>query len=125
MSFIARVIIQILANSVAILVADRLVPGFVFRGAWQDLLFAGAVLGIINSLVRPLVKLLTFPVIILTLGLFTIIINIAMLYLAASFIPGLIISSFWAGFWAVIIISIVNGIITKIFKPKKENQWQK
>ena len=120
MSFIARVIVQILANSVAILAADKLVPGFVFRGDWQDLLFAGAVLGIINSFIRPLVKLLTFPVIILTLGLFTIIINVAMLYLAASFIPSLIVNSFWAGFWAVIIISIVNGIVSKIFKPKEE-----
>jgi len=120
MSFVARVIVQIFANSVAILAADRLVPGFVFRGDWQDLLFAGTVLGIINSLVRPLVKLLAFPVIILTLGLFTIIINIAMLFLASSFIPGMIVSGFWAGFWGVIIISIVNGIITRIFKPKEK-----
>jgi putative membrane protein len=120
MSFLARVIVQIFANSAAILVAHWLVPGFVFRGDWQDLVFAGAVLGIINSLVRPIVKLLTFPVIILTLGLFTIIINIAMLYLAANFIPSLIINGFWAGFWAVIIISIVNGLITRIFKPKEE-----
>jgi|WetSurMetagenome_2_1015567.scaffolds.fasta_scaffold176876_2 putative membrane protein len=121
MNLLLRVIIQIFANSAAILAADWLVPGFVFRGDWQDLFLAGAILGIVNSLLRPIVKLLTLPVIILTLGLFTIIINIAMLFLAASFIPGLIIIGFWAGFWAVIIISIVNGIITKTFKPKEEN----
>lgn len=111
---------QILANSLAILAADKLVSGFVFRGDWQDLFIAGAVLGIVNSLVRPIIKFLAFPVIILTLGLFAIIINIAMLFLAASFIPGLIINSFWAGFWAVIIISIINSVVSNIFKPKEE-----
>jgi putative membrane protein len=120
MSFLAKIIVQILANSLAILAADKLVPGFVFRGDWQELLLAGAVLGIINSFVRPLVKLLAFPFILLTLGLFTLIINIAMLFLAASFIPDLIINGFWAGLWAAIIIGIVNSIVTNIFKPKKE-----
>jgi putative membrane protein len=120
MNLLARVIVQIIANSLAIIVAHKLIPGFVFRGDWQDLLLAGVVLGVVNSFIRPIIKLFTFPIIILTLGLFAIIINIAMLFLAASFIPGLIIDGFWAGFWAVIIISIVNSIITNIFKPKEE-----
>lgn len=118
MNLLARVIIQIFANSLAILAADWLVPGFVFRGDWQDLFFAGAILGIVNSFVRPIIKLLAFPVIILTLGLFAIIINIAMLYFAASLIPSLVISNLWAAFWAVLIISIVNSLVTHIFKPK-------
>lgn len=124
MSFLLRIIIQILANSASILAADWLVPGFVFRGEWQELFIAGAILGIVNSFIRPIIKLLTFPIIILTLGLFTVIINVAMLYLAASFIPNLIINGFWAGFWAVIIISIINSLIANIFKPKEE-KWQK
>lgn len=121
MSFLLRIIIQIFANSTAILAADKLVPGFVFRGDWQELILAGIILGVVNLLVKPLIKLLTLPVIILTLGLFIIIINIAILYLAASFIPTLIINSFWAAFWSIIIISIVNSLIINIFKPKEEN----
>jgi putative membrane protein len=116
MSFISRIIIQILANSAAIWTASRFVSGFSFSGSWKELLIAGAILGAINVLVRPIVKLLSFPLILLSLGLFTIIINVALLYFASSFIPGMEINGFWAGFWAVIIISFVNNLITHLFK---------
>jgi putative membrane protein len=112
--------VYIVANSIAIMAADRIIPGFVFFGSWQDLLFAGAILGIINAVLKPILKLLALPIIFLTLGLFSIIINIALLYLAESLIPQLQIDSFWSALGGVIIISIVNNIIFSLAK-KKEN----
>jgi putative membrane protein len=120
MSFLGKVIANIIANSVAILIAERLVSGFVFWGNWQDLLVAGAVLGIVNSFVRPVIKLLALPLILITLGLFSVVINIFILLLVSHFLPTLQIDGFWAAFWGVIIISIVNNIISSITKEKKQ-----
>jgi putative membrane protein len=118
MSFLSRIIIHILANAAAIWTANHFVEGFIFRGNWKELLIAGAILGAINALVRPVVKLLSLPLIILSLGLFTIVINIGLLFLAAGFIPGMEIKGIWAGLWAVIIISFVNSLIIHLFGEK-------
>lgn len=120
MSFLGRIIVHIIANSIAILAADRLIPGFVFFGDWKDLLMAGAILGIINAILKPILKLLAFPVILLTLGLFSIIINIALLYLAESLIPQLQIDGFFSALGAVIIISIINNIIISLAKKEEK-----
>jgi len=119
MSFLFRIIIHIAANAVAILLADRLIPGFVFWGSWADLLVASAVLGIVNSFIRPVLKFLALPIIILTLGLFSLIINIGLLFFTASILPTIQISGFWAAFWAVIIISLTNNIIINIAKKSE------
>ncbi|OGI29093.1 MAG: hypothetical protein A2288_02175 [Candidatus Moranbacteria bacterium RIFOXYA12_FULL_44_15] len=116
-----KIILHIIANSFAILAADYIVPGFSFNGSWKELLLAGIVLGIANSLIRPIITLLTFPLIFLTLGLFTIIINIAMLFLTARLVPAISISGFLAGIGALIIISLVNHLVLHFAKdPKKD-----
>lgn len=119
MRFITRAVIHILANSLAILVADRLIPGFAFFGDWKDLLLAGTILGIINAVLKPILKFLALPVIILTLGLFSIIINIALLYFAEGLIPQLQVDGFLSALGAVIIISIVNNIVIGLAKEKE------
>jgi putative membrane protein len=121
MSFLIRIIVYITANGLAILATDRIIPGFAFFGDWQDLMLAGAILGAINALLKPVLKFLAFPVILLTLGLFSIIINIALLYFAESLIPQLQVDGFWSAAGAVIIISIVNNLIMSLTK-KGENQ---
>lgn len=115
------IIIRILANSLAILIAARLVPGFVFSGDILNLIIAGAVIGLINALAKPIVQILSFPVILLTLGLFNILINIFLLFLAARFLPHLDIQTFWAAFWGVIIISLTNYIVSHLSKQKENN----
>jgi putative membrane protein len=116
MKLIIKLILRILANAAAIWVAARIIPGFIFRGSNTDLLIAGAVLGIVNSFIRPIIKLITLPVILLTLGIFSVIINIAMLYLVANILPTLVIHGFWAAFWGTIVISLVNSILLSLFK---------
>ena len=111
-----RIIIRILVNSLAVLVAAKLIPGFVFDGTWLNLLFAGAIIGLFNGIVRPIVQIISLPITILSLGLFYIIINVIILLLAASFIPSLIITGFWPAFWGVIVISLVNNLVSSFIK---------
>lgn len=111
-----KILIRILANSLAVLLAAKLIPGFVFEGSFVNLLFAGAIIGLFNGIVRPVVQLISLPLIFLTLGLFYILINIAILFLAVSFIPNLHITGFWPAFWGIFVISIVNNLVSYITK---------
>lgn len=111
-----RLLLRILANSMAILIATKLVSGFIFTGSLLDLLIAGAVIGLINGLIKPLVDLIALPFIFLTLGFFHIIINVGLLLLADKFLDQLTIKGFWPAFWGVIIISLVNHLISHLSK---------
>jgi len=103
-----RFIVQILVNALAIFVADYLIKGIVFEGDLITLFIAGLILGLINFFVKPILKLISTPLIALSLGLFIIIINIALLWLLEYFVPELTIIGFWSYFWGVLIISLVN-----------------
>lgn len=116
MSFLLKVFTYIIVNAISIWTAGQLIGGFSFQGNWRDLLIAGLILGIINSLVRPVVKLVTLPVIFLTLGLFTAVINIALLLLVAWLVPGLRIETLWAAVWGVIVISLVNHLLMTVVR---------
>ena len=103
-----RFIIQILSNALAIYLAAWLIQGFDFTGGWTTLILTGFVLGMINFFIRPILKFISFPLIILSLGLFTIIINMILLGIAGWLIPELTIGGIWPLFWGVVVISIVN-----------------
>ena len=106
---LAKLIIQILTNAVAIYVAAGIVSGFTLKeDSFITLLTAGFILGMINYFIKPILKLISAPLILFTLGLFTIVINIAMLLLLDHFMAELEISGLWAAFWATIVISAVN-----------------
>ena len=74
------------------------------------LLLAGILLGIVNSILRPIAILLTLPVTILTLGLFLLVINAGMVGLVAWLLPGMQVAGFWAAFWTALIVSAVSFI---------------
>lgn len=117
-----RFIVRILANALAIYLAAYFVVGFDFPHEAQDwklLLLAGLLLALFNAILKPLLKLISTPLIILTLGLFTLIINIALLWLLSLIIPELVIADFWAYFWGVLIISVINWIVELFIKKKK------
>jgi len=84
------------------------------------LILAALLLGLINAIVRPIVILLTLPATLLTLGLFLLVVNAAMLGLVAYFLPGFSIEGFWPAFWAAILISVVSWIGVALFKPRKD-----
>ena len=86
------------------------------------LILAALLLGIVNAIVRPIAILLTFPFTLLTLGLFLLVVNAAMLGLVAAFLPGMQIVGFWAAFWAALIVSFVSGIGNAMFKPDEKGR---
>jgi len=110
-------------NALSIAVAVRFVENISFTGEWWKMIIIGAVFGIVNSIIKPFVTIFTFPLIILTLGLFTLIINTLMLLLTANLSGplnlGLHIAGFWPAFKGAIIISIVSVLLSWITGLKK------
>jgi putative membrane protein len=89
--------------------ATAWVPGVYIEGP-STLLLAGILLGVVNSIVRPIAILLTLPMTIVTLGLFLLVINAAMVALVAWMLPGMHVAGFGAAFWAAILVSLVSMI---------------
>lgn len=103
--FLARVLIAALGLWLAAMV----LPGVSYSG-WLDLLLAALLLGLVNAIVRPVVFLLTLPLTILTLGLFLLVVNAAMIGLVALLLPGFMVSGLIAGILASIIVGVVSWI---------------
>ena len=102
-----RLVVALAINVLALWVADGLFDGVRIHGAWAYIIGA-AVLGIANGILKPILALLTLPLIILTLGVFYFLINVAMLLLAEWIAPNFSIDGFWTYVGAVVIIWLVN-----------------
>ncbi|PXA79020.1 hypothetical protein DMC25_21980 [Caulobacter sp. D4A] len=89
--------------------ASRIVPGISASG-WQTIAIAAVLLGIVNAVVRPIVVLLTLPITLVTLGLFLLVVNAAMLGLVAMLLQGLAVHGFWAGVFGAIVIGVVSWL---------------
>lgn len=123
-----RLILRWLITAVALVAAARLVPGIEIRdqSGWFAVLVMAAVLGFANAIIRPILKLLSCPLILLTLGLFTLVVNAVVLYLSASisnnlFGAGFFIDGFWPAFWGSIVVSIISALLS-IFLPDDDEQ---
>jgi putative membrane protein len=108
-----RILIRWLILTAAILAAAYLVDGIVVTGFWAAF-FAAAILGIMNVFFKPLLIILTLPVNILTLGLFTFVINAALLKIASALIPGFDVHGFWPAVFGAVIISVVNWLLSTL-----------
>lgn len=115
-----RFIIRILANSLAIYLAAYFVEGIKFEGGLKTLLLAGLILGLVNFFIKPILKTVSMPLIVLSLGLFTIVINMILLWVVTFFVSDLTISGIWAYFWGTIIISIINLVVSPMLKKRKK-----
>lgn len=109
-----KLLINWFVGALALFIVSRLVPGFHLDG-FGAALIASLVIGFVNALIKPLLLLLTLPITILTLGLFTLVINALMLLLASSFAPGFTIDSFGTAFISSILLTIVSTILHIIF----------
>ena len=101
-------------NIIALIVIDWLFDS-VTIDRWGPLLLGAAVLGIANAIVKPILAILTFPLIIVTLGLFYFLLNIAMLALAEWITPDFSIDGFWTYVGSVIVIWLVNLLLSRLF----------
>jgi putative membrane protein len=100
--------------TLAIGVTARFMPGVRVEGDLQNLLIIALVFGLVNAFVRPILSLLSCGLIILTLGLFTLVINTAMFLLTAQLMPALKVEGFWAAFWASLVISLITAILSSL-----------
>ncbi len=117
-----RFLVRILGNALAISIASYFVPNFSFPRDWKLLLLAGLILALFNAILKPLLKLISFPLIIISLGLFSLIINAALLWLLSLFLPELKIIGFWAYFWGTLIISLINWLVVALTKKRAKKE---
>lgn len=112
----------------SLFVANWIVPGIRVEGdAWAAYAVTAAVLGLINAFLRPLLRLLTCSLIIVTLGLFLLIINGFTLWLASQiavnwFHTGFYVEGFWAAFWGALIVSVVSLLLSVVLGDKKKKE---
>jgi putative membrane protein len=103
-----------LISTTAVLVAAKVLPGRIDYDHWTDLLVATLVLGILNTVLRPLLMLLSLPLLIVTLGLFTLIINAGLLYLVNLLLPGFHVRGFGGAFFGALIISVITLFLNSL-----------
>ena len=128
------ILIRWLILTVAILSAAYLLDGMEVRG-FISAFFAAAVLGILNAVVRPVLIILTLPLNILSLGLFTFVINAFLLKMASGVIPGFEVHGFWPALFGSLIISLVSWLLSSLIndrgrvevidlKKRSGNRWE-
>jgi putative membrane protein len=117
-----RFLLRLLLNGVAIVVTAWLVPGVVLTGI-VPALFAGALLGFVNAIIRPILLLLTLPFTLITLGLFIFVVNAICFALTAALVPGFEISGFFAAFFGAILVSVVSWALNTML-PDSERRHQ-
>lgn len=126
----SRLLIRWIVNAIALWVAIQIVPGLEYTSeSGLSLLLIALIFGLVNALVRPLLVLLTCPLIVVTMGLFLLLINALMLslteWLSGIFDLGLVIDGFWPTFWGAVVISVVSGVINLLVKDDREAERQR
>jgi putative membrane protein len=108
-------ILKLFLRTMAVAITAYLVPGVVVVD-WVAAVVAAVVLGILNSILRPILLVLTIPINVMTLGLFTLVINTVVVLLAAELVPGFGVASFWTALLFSIVLSVVNWFLEKMGK---------
>lgn len=104
-------------NGLALFLTAQLVPSMEITSPGSAFI-AALVLGLANAIIRPILKLITFPITILTLGLFTLVINGFILWLVQTNVTGFAIESFWAAIFGAIVLSIISSILTNLISDQ-------
>jgi len=105
-----RFIVRALIAALGLWLASRIVPGVDAPGGWTSLLVAAVLLGVVNAIVRPVVVVLTLPFTVVTLGLFLLVVNAAMLGLVGLMLKGFVVDGLWAGIFGSVVIGVVSWL---------------
>lgn len=117
-----KLIVKLLINAAAIWAAAEIVPGMSLdTSAPFSVLLVALVFGIVNALLKPLLKVLGLPFIVVTLGFFLLVINAGMLGMTAWLTDALSISGFWAALWGSVCVSVVSWFL-ELFLPLDEDE---
>ncbi len=107
------IVLRVLFNALGLLLIANFIPGIVVADFYSAVI-AAVVLGVLNAIVKPVLFILTLPITLLTLGLFSLVINAALFLFAASFLEGFSVESFWYALLGSVLMSIISTI---------GNQW--
>jgi putative membrane protein len=117
-----KFILRWVVNAIALFLAVYLVPGVNLEGGWVSILWLALIFGLINAFLRPLLTLLTCPLIVLTLGLFTLLINTFLFWLTSqvgqAFGIGFTIDGFWPAFLGGLVVTVVSVVMSLILKDE-------
>ena len=113
-----KMLIHWILTALAIWIVSRFVHGFSVSGPAAALI-AAIVIGFVNATLGFFLKIVTFPLTVLTFGLFWLVINAVMIELAAAIVPGFHVASFGAAFWGAIVLSLVNMALKWLVMPEK------
>lgn len=104
---------RIIVYTLALLLAAHVLPG-IRLDSLTSAVVAGLLLGLINAIVRPILVVITFPITLLTLGLFLLVLNAFCLWLVSVFVSGFHLAGFWPAFWGALFVSVVSWILTAL-----------
>ncbi|BCX14899.1 MAG: membrane protein [Patescibacteria group bacterium] len=110
-----KLLMRLIINVFALYVVEYLVPGFRLENIWAATV-AAIVIGIVNTFIRPVLQIITLPISIVTFGLFSLLINVGLLYLASFVVPGFEIANFLTAFVASIVLSLVSWFLGHLAK---------
>jgi putative membrane protein len=125
-------LLRLIINAVGLYAATQVgIPGLKFDGDWKTIVVVALIFGVVNALARPFLALLTCPLMILTLGLFTLVINGLMLaltgWIAGQLNLGFTVDGFWAAFLGALVVSIVSFALTVLIRdeshPRERRAW--
>ncbi|MEO9887254.1 MAG: phage holin family protein [Balneola sp.] len=103
-----------LLNSVAVFATSKVLPGVEIKNFWSAIVVA-ALLAVVNTFLNPILQIISLPVTILTLGLFALVINTLMIMLVDALVDGFKVKNFWWAFIFGIVMSLVSGILFRVF----------
>lgn len=110
-----RWLVKILINVLALMVVATILPGFRIESWWVAVV-AAIVIGLINTFLKPVLRIITLPITILSLGIFALILNVLLLLLAAAVVPGFNIDGLVTALIASILLAIISGFLNGFFK---------
>ena len=108
-----RLLLNWLLSAISLLIVSHLIPGFYVRD-FTAALIAALVIGLVNATLGLLLKIITLPLTILTLGIFWWVVNALMLILASHFVPGFAVHGFWPAFWGAVVLSLLNMVFKSL-----------
>jgi putative membrane protein len=117
-----RLLVRWVFNALALMLIALLLPGM--HVGFGSALIAALVIGAINAVLRPIIVVLTLPVTLVTLGIFLLVINALLFWLASAIVPGFQVDSFWTALFGSILYSILTGIITGVIRRPEEERKQ-
>jgi len=112
-----QLLVRLFLNALAVMVIPYLVPGVTIQD-FPHAFIAAIVLGLVNALIRPILSLLSLPITILTLGLFSLVINALMFWLASKLVPGFHVANFSAAFWGSLVFWLVSWLTNVLIFKK-------